>query len=96
MPNGAASLTDLLNDAGYRPGGAHRIIHSLKPTDEVTRRLDVSADFPLLRIRSTSWDLQERRYDFYETWLRTDVVPVEINVSAVAAPRAVASANGGR
>jgi GntR family transcriptional regulator len=94
--SGSASLTELLSDAGYLPGGAHRIIHSLKPTDEVTRQLDVSADFPMLRVRSTSWDLKERRYDFYETWLRTDVVPVEINVSAVAQPRGVASTNGGR
>jgi GntR family transcriptional regulator len=80
---GHASLSELLAGAGYALAGAHRVIRAMKPTSEVVEHLQIRRSEPLLNIRSTSWNVKGERYDMYETWVRSDVVPLEVNVSAV-------------
>ena len=80
---GAASLSELLTRSGFPLAGAHRSIRAVLPTLEIAKALDIKKTAPMLQIRSTSWSTGGRRYDVYETYVRTDVVPLEINVSAV-------------
>ena len=81
--DGRASLTALLAKAGFVMGGANRIIRAQLPTAEVRDALGVRAAEPMLCIRSTSWTADGLRYDVYETWVRSDVVPLEVNVGAL-------------
>ncbi|WP_067676697.1 GntR family transcriptional regulator [Nocardia miyunensis] len=77
---GRASLSELLANAGYTLGGAHRAIRAVAPTPEIAAALGVTASTPLLHIQSTSWTPGGDRYDVYDTWVRSDVIPLEVNV----------------
>lgn len=79
---GRASLSELLAEAGYVLGGAHRVIRAVKPTSDIAEHLQISKSAPLLHIRSTSWTPEGDRYDMYESWVRSDVVALEVNVSS--------------
>jgi len=81
--NGHASLSELLQRSGYPLAGANRFVRAVKPTAEIAEALGVAEGDPLLQIRSISWSTEGRRYDVYETYVRTDVVPLEVNVRAV-------------
>lgn len=78
--SGHASLSALLADNGYTLGGAHRAIRAVAPEPEIADALGIPATAPLLHIRSTSWTPAGHRYDVYDTWVRSDVVPLEVNV----------------
>ncbi|MDF3307289.1 GntR family transcriptional regulator [Rhodococcus koreensis] len=80
---GEASLTTLLTNAGFSLGGANRIIRAARPTPEIAEALAIDADEPMLCIRSTSWTPEGLRYDVYETWVRSDIIPLEVDVSTV-------------
>jgi len=89
--DGSASLSELFAQAGYSMGGAHRTVYAVTPSTEIAEHLQVNATTPLLRIRSVSWTTGGFKYDVYETWVRSDVVPLEISVTTVeAAPAGVA------
>lgn len=80
--SGAASVNAALFAAGCVTEGARRIIHALPAPDDIAARLGVDVGRPLLRIRSQSWDREDQRFDYYETWLITDLVPLEVVISA--------------
>ncbi|MGH8876897.1 MAG: GntR family transcriptional regulator [Stackebrandtia sp.] len=80
---GKASLSDALTSAGYALGGAHRAIRAVSPAPEVAEALGVPESTPTLHIRSTSWTPSKVRFDVYDTWVRSDVVPLEVNVNTV-------------
>jgi len=80
---GHASLSTLLSSAGFALGGAHRLIQAKHPTAEIAEALDIDANEPMLCIRSTSWTAEGQRYDVYDTWVRSDVIPLEVNVRTV-------------
>ena len=80
--SGAGSLTHALRDAGFVAEGSHRIIHALPAPHAIAEQLDVSEGTPLLRIQSVTWDASQTPYDYYETWLRSDRVPLELSTSA--------------
>ncbi len=80
---GSASLSDLLTRSGYPLAGAYRSIRAVPPTAEIANALGIRKTTPILQVRSTSWSSGGLRYDVYETYVRTDVVPLEVNVSAV-------------
>jgi GntR family transcriptional regulator len=84
---GRASLSQLLASAGYQLGEAHRAIRAVAASEEIAGYLAVSPGAPLLHIRSTSWTSEGRRYDVYDTWVRSDVIPLEVNVSAIGGAR---------
>lgn len=79
---GTSSLTEALRDAGFTAAGAHRVIHALGAPEAIARHLQVPTGLPLMRIQSTSWTADGLRFDYYETWLRTDVVPLEVDATA--------------
>jgi GntR family transcriptional regulator len=84
--DGTGSLSELLTRAGYPLRGAHRTIKALRATADVASALAVSAGEPVICVQSTSWAHNDQRFDVYETWVRTDVVPLEVNVSSVDLP----------
>ncbi|WP_050554451.1 GntR family transcriptional regulator [Pseudomonas syringae] len=81
---GDASFSELTARAGYALGGANRTIRAVAAGGEVARQLQVEAGTPLLHIRSTSWTCQGTRFDLYDTWVYSDTIPLEVNVSTVA------------
>ncbi|MFD4422200.1 GntR family transcriptional regulator [Agromyces sp. NPDC058484] len=78
--DGSGSLNSTLRDAGFVISGAHRIVDAMRAPANVAAHLHIDEDQPVLRVRSLSWDSNELRFDYYETWVLTDVVPLEVNV----------------
>lgn len=79
---GAASLNGTLRSEGFVPSGARRVIHAMRPPERIARHLGIEPEDPVLRIRSVSWDQNDDLFDYYETWVLTDTVPLEVNISA--------------
>ncbi|GAA3921314.1 GntR family transcriptional regulator [Microbacterium invictum] len=80
--DGSGSANSTLRAAGFVTSGARRVVESLPAPEVVAKHLQVDVGRPVLRIRSTSWDQNDFRFDYYETWVLTDVVPLEINVAS--------------
>jgi len=80
--DGTGSVNSTLRQAGYVIQGARRVIHATSAPTEVAHHLGVEPGDPVLRIRSLSWDQSDRRFDYYETWVLTDTVPLEVNIVA--------------
>lgn len=78
---GTASLTALLASSGYQLQGAHRSVRAVLPPTDVADLLQVTRRTPLVQVRSTSWTAGDYRFDFYETYVNTDVVPLEMVVA---------------
>lgn len=85
---GSGSLTEAVRRAGYALGGAQRTILADRARADIASALGIEEGSPLLRIRSTSWTPEGVRFDVYETWVRSEVVPLEISVGVVALPPA--------
>jgi GntR family transcriptional regulator len=77
--DGTSSLTEALSGAGYVAVGARRVIDAQPANARIANLINVAPGSPLLRIRSTTWGSELIPYDFYETWLHTDIVPLEVN-----------------
>ena len=80
--DGTGSANGALRRAGYVIHGARRVIHATHAPEDVAGHLGVEPGDPVLRIRSLSWDQSDRRFDYYETWVLTDTVPLEVNIVA--------------
>lgn len=80
--DGTGSVDSTLRRAGFVTAGARRVVEALSTPESVARHLGVAVGHPVLRVRSLSWDSGDERFDYYETWVLTDVVPLEVNVSA--------------
>lgn len=80
--DGSASVNERLRAAGFVTSGAKRVIHALRAPETVAAHLQVGTDEPVLRVRSLSWDDRGTKFDYYETWVLTDVIPLEVSVSA--------------
>ena len=72
------SLNRALSDAGYRIYGAKRTVEAVPASEEIAAVLEVSVGSPVLLVSSVSWDKDGRPFDYYTTWLRTDVVKVTV------------------
>lgn len=79
---GTGSLNSTLHRAGFATSGAHRVIRAMRAPESIARHLGIDPEEPILRIRSLSWDDDDRRFDYYETWVLTDIIPLEVNVAA--------------
>jgi GntR family transcriptional regulator len=79
---GTGSVNGRLREAGYLTGGAHRVIRAMRAPKTVAGHLRIRADQPVLRLRSISWDQEKVPFDYHETWVLTDVIPLEVNVAA--------------
>ncbi|QUY61630.1 GntR family transcriptional regulator [Gulosibacter molinativorax] len=80
--DGTGSVNNTLRQAGFITEAARRVIHATAAPPDVAEHLDVPTGHPVMRIRSLSWDQSGRRFDYYETWVLTDTVPLEVNVTA--------------
>lgn len=80
--NGTGSVNDQLRKHNFLASGAHRVITALSCPTHIAQALDVKSGVPILRVRSLSWDSSDFRFDYYETWVLTDFIPLEVNVSA--------------
>ncbi len=79
---GHGSLNRTLREAGFSVFGARRSVEAVAATAELSGLLDVSAGSPLLLVTSASWGRDERVFDFYTSWVRSDVVQVAIEARA--------------
>jgi GntR family transcriptional regulator len=79
--DGTGSVNSTLRSAGFLTSGAHRVVEALHAPDRVAEHLQIESDRPVLRVRSLSWDQSDTRFDYYETWVLTDVVPLEVDVT---------------
>lgn len=80
--DGTGSLDHTLRTSGYLANEARRVIHAVQAPQEIAAHLKVEAGHPLLRIRSQSWGTDGVCFDYYETWLLTDTVPLEVSAAA--------------
>jgi GntR family transcriptional regulator len=80
--DGTGSVNSTLARAGFVTSGARRVIRAMLAPSSVVEHLGITDDDPVLRVRSLSWDQNDKRFDYYETWVLTDVVPLEVNVVA--------------
>jgi GntR family transcriptional regulator len=80
--DGTGSLNERLRAAGFVTHGARRVIHATRAPADVAAHLEIEADEPVLRVRSLSWDATDTRFDYYETWVLTDLIPLEVSVTA--------------
>lgn len=76
------SLNRVLKAEGYRIWGARRTVESVAASQNLAKMLEVPEASPLLLITSVSWDKDQRAFDYYTAWVRTDVVKVTVVASA--------------
>lgn len=79
--SGDSGLTQALRDGGFVATGANRVIHALPAPRSIAEHLEVEKGTALLRIRSVTWGSTLVPFDYYETWLRSDRVPLELNTT---------------
>lgn len=80
--SGGGSLSSLLKSAGYETFRARRSVEAMPAPPHVASLLDVPKDHPLLLVTSVSWNRLNRPFDFYTSWLRSDVVRVVVEAQA--------------
>lgn len=78
---GEASLNQTLRAGGIAIFGARRSVEARAATAELSKTLEVPAGAPLLLVTSVSWGRDEKPFDYYTSWVRTDVVKVTIEAS---------------
>jgi GntR family transcriptional regulator len=80
--SGRGSLNHALQSAGYETFRARRSVDALPADKNVSTLLDVPLGHPLLLVTSVSWDRMNKPFDFYTSWLRSDVVRVTVEAQA--------------
>lgn len=82
--SGSASLNRTLQSAGYEVFRARRGVEAVAATDKLAELLEVPVGSPLLLVTSVSWGRDGKPFDFYTSWLRSNVV--KVTVEAQTAP----------
>ncbi len=80
QPDG--SLNRVLHMAGYRIFGARRSVEAVSAPADIASLLEVSQGSPLLLVTSVSWRKDGQPFDFYTSWVRSDVVKVTVEAGA--------------
>ena len=76
------SLNRVLRAAGYSIFGARRSVEAVAAPAPVARLLEVPADSPLLLVTSASWGKNQQPFDYYTSWVRSDVVRITVEAQA--------------
>ncbi len=76
------SLNKTLANAGYQIFGAKRSVEAVAASPEIAAYLELEVGAPVLLVSSVSWNKDNSPFDFYMTWVRTDVVKVMVQASA--------------
>jgi GntR family transcriptional regulator len=79
---GRASLNQTMREAGYVIYAARREVAAIAAPPKMAKILQVGRGTPLLLIQSTSRDKQDRAFDFYQSYVRTDVVVISVDAEA--------------
>jgi GntR family transcriptional regulator len=80
--DGTQSLYERLREVhGLEVSGGRRFLEAVTAGKRLARLLEVGQGDPLIFIESVSWDSQMRPFHSYRSWLRTDRMRVEIQVS---------------
>lgn len=78
--NGRASLNHCLRGGGWLEAGSRRSLSAAKATPSLAKRLEVPTGFPLMLVKSVMWTSDQVPFDYYTSWLNSDVVDVSIQV----------------
>ena len=78
------SLNQVLQKAGYRIFGARRSVEAVAAPAHVAKLLEGPPGSPVLLVTSVSWRQGGQPFDYYNSWVRTDVVKVTVEASASA------------
>ncbi|SHG24253.1 GntR family transcriptional regulator [Kaistia soli DSM 19436] len=79
---GQASLNETLREAGFAIYSARRDVAAVPAPPESARLLEVSRGSPLLLIQSASRGEGDRPFDFYRSYVRSDVIIISVNAEA--------------
>lgn len=74
-----ASLNRTMKAAGYDVTRARRGVEAVAATEQLSTLLEVPVGSPLLLVTSVSWGADGKPFDFYTSWLRSDVVKVTVD-----------------
>jgi GntR family transcriptional regulator len=77
------SLNRVLRQAGHVIFGARRSLEAVYAPPEIAAILEVPPGSPLLLVTSVSWGKDRRPFDYYTSWVRSDVVKVTVEAGAV-------------
>jgi len=75
---GNGSLNEVLRREGYKIYGAHREVEAVSADEALAEKLNVAVGSPLLLVTSKSWNENNQPFDYYRSWLRSDVVKVSV------------------
>lgn len=81
------SLYTALRRAGVEIGGGRRIVEAAPATEKIAELLEVEAGAPVLFVDALTWDEENRPFECYEAWHRSERSHVEVRV----VPEAIAS-----
>jgi GntR family transcriptional regulator len=79
---GRGSLNNVLRDAGYDVFGAKRSVEAVSASVRLSKLLQVPLHSPLLLVTSVSWTKNKRVFDYYLSWVRSDVVKITVEAQA--------------
>lgn len=80
--SGSGSLNRTLTNAGYKVYGARRSVEAIGANKDISKLLEVPRNHPLLLVTSVSWGQDDKPFDFYMSWIRSDVVTVSVEAQA--------------
>jgi GntR family transcriptional regulator len=80
QPHG--SLNRVLKANGHRTFGARRTVEAIGAPAQIAKLLEIPEGTPVLLITSISWDQDQKPFDFYTSWVRSDIVKVTVEASA--------------
>ena len=71
----------LAQDHGLTVHSGRRVVEAVAAQARLAKLLEVPRATPLVFIESVSWDEEQRPFDCYQTWLRTDRTRIEVQVT---------------
>jgi GntR family transcriptional regulator len=84
----------LADREGLAVAGGRRVVEAATAAEELARLLEVEPGAPLLFVESVSWDRDQRPFECYRAWHRSDGSRIEVQVVGAAGPeRSLASAD---
>lgn len=79
---GKASLNQTLRETGFSIFAARRDVAAVAAGDRIASHLEIAASTPVLLIQSLSKTENGRVFDFYRSYVRSDVVTVSVDAEA--------------
>jgi GntR family transcriptional regulator len=67
--------------AGVIPHGGRRTLEAIAAEPAIAERLELEPGAPVAFIESVAWDADQRPFDCYRAWLRTDRTKVDIHAT---------------